>query len=247
MDWLDVMSGHAPGAAIDSGRLEDREAAGAETRVAPEDDRLRALALSVRGLYRQHLLADRAVDVGRATAREQFEAVARAVRDVIAPRWAQTRETYRAKNPKRVYYLSMEFLLGRSLANNLTNLLLDSRLPPFLADGGDLEWLGLLEQEPDPGLGNGGLGRLAACYLDSMATLALPAMGYGLRYRYGMFRQTIRDGWQAEGPDNWLKRTDPWEIARPDESVEVKLGCSLALQDGFIRLVAGPESARHSL
>ena len=121
-----------------------------------------------------------------------------------------------AQNPKRVYYLSMEFLIGRSLANNITNLLLDpwrrSSLPRE-----QLDWLDLLEQEPDAGLGNGGLGRLAACFLDSMATMQLPAMGYGLRYEYGIFRQTIENGWQREQPDNWLRRPDPWEVARPQE------------------------------
>jgi starch phosphorylase len=136
----------------------------------------------------------------------------------------------------------MEFLIGRSLGNNLVNLLLDPRMPRLAPDNDDLEWIGTMEQEPDPGLGNGGLGRLAACYLDSMATLALPAIGYGLRYEYGIFRQSIRDGWQQEQPDNWLRRPDPWEIARPDESVEVRLGCSLALREGHLQLIPGQES-----
>ena len=96
----------------------------------------------------------------------------------------------------------------------------------------NLDWLGLLEQEPDAGLGNGGLGRLAACFLDSMATLQLPAMGYGLRYEYGIFRQSIVDGWQQEQPDNWLRFPDPWEVARPREHVEVKLNCSFELRGG---------------
>jgi len=195
-----------------------------------------------RGLYRQHLLTDRAMDTVRATARERFEAFARAARDLIAPRWARTHETYARTNPKRVYYLSMEFLLGRSLASNLINLLLDP-WEPRIAAGEDLDWLGLLEQEPDAGLGSGGLGRLAACYLDSMATLALPAMGYGLRYEYGVFRQTIRNGWQQERPDNWLRRADPWEIARPDERVEVKLGCALGLRDGRLQFIPGRGSS----
>ena len=97
-----------------------------------------------------------------------------------------------------------------------------------------LDWLGLLEQEPDAGLGNGGLGRLAACFLDSMATMQLPAMGYGLRYEYGIFRQTIQDGWQREQPDNWLRRPDPWEVARPHEKVEVKLNCSFEVRGGTL-------------
>lgn len=212
--------------------------------VRPKDGEqaLRELAEMGRSFYRQHLLADRAADVDRATARERFEAFARAVRDIIAPRWARTQETYRQNDPKHVYYLSMEFLIGRSLGNNLVNLLLDPRMPRLAADGEDLEWIDAMEQEPDPGLGNGGLGRLAACYLDSMATLALPAVGYGLRYEYGIFRQSIRDGWQEEQPDNWLRRPDPWEIVRPDESVEVSLGCSLALRDGHLQLIPGQES-----
>ena len=129
------------------------------------------------------------------------------------------------RDPKRVYYLSMEFLIGRSLANNVTNLLLDPVAKKAIKEK-NLDWFELLEQEPDAGLGNGGLGRLAACFLDSMAAMQLPAMGYGLRYEYGMFKQSIKDGWQQEGPDNWLRRPDPWEVCSSNESVEVKLNCS---------------------
>ncbi|HYT92948.1 MAG TPA: glycogen/starch/alpha-glucan phosphorylase, partial [Gemmataceae bacterium] len=143
---------------------------------------------------------------------------------------------------KRVYYLSMEFLIGRSLANNVTNLLLDPVVKQAVKQK-NLDWLGLLEQEPDAGLGNGGLGRLAACFLDSMATMQLPAIGYGLRYEYGMFRQTIRDGWQNEQPDNWLRRPDPWEVARPHEQVEVKLGCSFEMRGGTLRAILGKPSS----
>jgi starch phosphorylase len=170
-------------------------------------------------LFERHLLFDDVVSPAAAGPRERFEAVARSVRDVLSQRWVRTEETYDRENPKRVYYLSMEFLLGRSLANNVTNLLLDSVAEQAVKDK-HLDWLGLLEQEPDAGLGNGGLGRLAACFLDSMATMQLPAMGYGLRYEYGIFRQSIRDGCQQEQPDNWLRRPDPWEVARPNESVE---------------------------
>jgi len=161
------------------------------------------------GLYERHLIFDNVVDVAAADARMRFEAVAHAVRDVLSQRWVCTEKTYERENPKRVYYLSMEFLIGRSLSNNITNLLLD----PVVMDAvqqRNLDWLYLLEQEPDAGLGNGGLGRLAACFLDSMATLQLPAMGYGLRYEYGIFKQSIQDGWQVERPDNWLRRHDPW-------------------------------------
>ena len=145
--------------------------------------------------------------------RDQFEAFARSVRDVLAQRWALTTETYKRQNPKMVYYLSMEFLIGRSLANNITNLALDN-----LAQGAisrkDLDWLELLGREPDPGLGNGGLGGLAACFLDSMATLQLPALGYGMRYEYAIFRQSIRDGWQHEQPDNEPETGPPGSGAR---------------------------------
>jgi len=128
-----------------------------------------------------------------------------------------TEKTYERENPKRVYYLSMEFLIGRSLANNVTNLLLDD-LTKEAVKQKNLDWFELLEQEPDAGLGNGGLGRLAACFLDSMATMQIPAMGYGLRYEYGIFKQSIQDGWQQELPDNWLRRPDPWEVARQHET-----------------------------
>src|SRR5262249_485937 len=134
-------------------------------------------------LYDRHLLFDNIVDRAAAGPRERFEAFARAVRDILSQRWVQTENAYQRENPKRVYYLSMEFLIGRSLANNITNLLL-SPVATHTARQKNLDWLGLLEQEPDAGLGNGGLGRLAACFLDSMATLQLPAMGYGLRYEY---------------------------------------------------------------
>jgi len=194
-------------------------------------------------LYERHLLFDDVIAPEAAGARERFEAAARSVRDVLSQRWILTDSTYDRVNPKRIYYLSMEFLIGRSLANNVTNLLLD----PFvkeIADRKNLDPLGLIEQEPDAGLGNGGLGRLAACFLDSMATMQLPAMGYGLRYEYGIFKQTIQDGWQHEEPDNWLRRQDPWEVPRPNEAVEVKLNCSFAMQkEGHLYPVAGRPSS----
>src|SRR5260221_4857798 len=136
----------------------------------------------------------------------------------------------------------MEFLIGRSVANNVMNLLLDPVMQQAVREE-HLDWLGLLEQEPDAGLGNGGLGRLAACFLDSMATMQLPGMGYGLRYEYGMFKQTIQDGWQQEKPDNWLRHPDPWEVARPHEQVEIKLNCSFEMQAGALRAIAGKTSS----
>ncbi len=193
-------------------------------------------------LYERHLLFDDVVKPAAAGPRERFEAFARSVRDILAQRWVRTEETYEREDPKRVYYLSMEFLLGRSLANNVTNLLLDSVAQQAVKQK-HLDWLGLLEQEPDAGLGNGGLGRLAACFLDSMATMQLPAMGYGLRYEYGIFRQSIHDGWQHEQPDNWLRRPDPWEVARPNEKVEVKLNSSFEVHGGSLRAIVGRPSS----
>jgi len=188
------------------------------------------------GLYERHLLFDNVVALTAAGARERFEAVARSVRDVLSQRWIRTEETYERRNAKRIYYLSMEFLIGRSLANNVTNLLLDPAVRD-LAARKQVDWLGLLEQEADAGLGNGGLGRLAACFLDSMATLQLPAMGYGLRYEYGIFKQSMRNGWQQEEPDNWLRRADPWEVARPQETVEFPIGCGFELRGGSLGVI----------
>jgi starch phosphorylase len=186
--------------------------------------------------YERHLLFDRAIDPKVASARERFEAFSRSIRDVLAQRWVLTKSTYERENAKRIYYLSMEFLIGRSLANNVTNLLLDPLVQQAVQEKG-IDWLDLVEQEPDAGLGNGGLGRLAACYLDSMATMQLAATGYGLRYEYGMFKQTIVNGWQKENPDNWLRDSDPWEIARPHEQVKVKLNVSFQLRAGSLQVI----------
>ena len=150
-------------------------------------------------LYERHLVFDNVMEATTIGARERFEAIARSVRDILSQRWVCTDKAYERENPKRVYYLSMEFLIGRSLANNVTNLLLDPVANEAVKQK-KLDWFELLEQEPDAGLGNGGLGRLAACFLDSMATMQIPAMGYGLRYEYGIFKQTIQDGWQQRSP-----------------------------------------------
>ena len=194
-------------------------------------------------LYERHLVFDNVMNPTTVGARERFEAVARSVRDVLSQRWVHTEETYQRENAKRVYYLSMEFLIGRSLANNITNLLLDPGVNEAVKRQ-NLDWYELLEQEPDAGLGNGGLGRLAACFLDSMATMQIPAMGYGLRYEYGIFKQTIQDGWQHEFADNWLRRPDPWEVPRPpDETVEIKLNCSFEVRGGTLQAVVGRPSS----
>jgi starch phosphorylase len=189
-------------------------------------------------LYERHLTFDSVVDISASDFRMQYEAVAHSVRDVLSQRWVRTENTYKRENPKRVYYLSMEFLIGRSLSNNIINLMLDPVVKDVIQRK-SLDWRRIEEQEPDAGLGNGGLGRLAACFLDSMATLHLPAMGYGLRYEYGIFKQAIDKGWQLEQPDNWLRYSDPWEVARPQEAVEVKLGCSFELRDARLQVRSG--------
>jgi glycogen phosphorylase len=193
-------------------------------------------------LYERHLVFDNVMRSPTIGARERFEAAARSVRDTLSQRWVRTEETYQRENPKRVYYLSMEFLIGRSLTNNITNLLFDPIVRELVKQK-NIAWHELLEQEPDAGLGNGGLGRLAACFVDSMATMQIPAMGYGLRYEYGIFKQTIQDGWQHEQPDNWLRRPDPWEVPRPNETVEIKLNCSFEIRGGTLRAVAGRPSS----
>jgi starch phosphorylase len=187
-------------------------------------------------LYERHLFFDNVVDLATVGPRQRYEALAHSVRDILSQRWVRTEQTYERESSKRVYYLSMEFLIGRSLTNNIANLLLS----PYVSDAAKLstrDWLSLLEEEPDAGLGNGGLGRLAACFLDSMATMQLPAMGYGLRYEYGMFRQSLDNGWQREQPDNWLRRPDPWEVPRPDDKVEITLNCSFEIRKGALQPV----------
>ena len=188
--------------------------------------------------YDRHLLFDNVADPATLGAREEYEAFARSVRDILSQRWIRTEQTYGQKNPKRAYYLSMEFLIGRSLLNNVTNLLLG----PFVSEAvkrGAVDWVRLLDEEPDAALGNGGLGRLAACFLDSMATLQLPAMGYGLRYEYGIFQQSIKSGWQQESPDNWLRCGDPWEVARLNDTVEVHLSSSFEMAGGTLKPIFG--------
>ena len=194
-----------------------------------------------KALYERHLLVDKIVGLASATPHERFDAFALSVRESLARRWVETESTYARENPKRVYYLSMEFLIGRSLANNVENLLLNADARRAVKEI-DLDWLAILEQEPDAGLGNGGLGRLAACFLDSMATMQIPAMGYGLRYEYGMFKQVIREGWQVERPDNWLARRDPWEIRRVCDQVDIHLNCSFEVREGTLRAITGKPS-----
>ena len=156
-----------------------------------------------------------------ATINNNFWATALAVRDRVVERWIQTQQRYHKRNVKRVYYLSMEFLIGRLLGNYMYNLGLERELNGALQElGFDVEEI--REQELDAGLGNGGLGRLAACFLDSMATLGVPAHGYGIRFDYGIFHQKIKDGYQVELPDEWLRHGNPWEFARPEYGVKIR-------------------------
>jgi starch phosphorylase len=189
--------------------------------------------------YGRHLVLDHVVSAASADQRERFEAIARSVRDLLARRWLLTQETQDKENPKRVYYLSMEFLIGRTLLNNVINLGVEPFVRESLQAGPRQDWKEVLEGEPDAGLGNGGLGRLAACFVDSMATLQIPGMGYGLRYEYGIFRQAIEHGFQVEHPDHWLAQPDPWEVTRPRETVQVPLGCFFQLENGVLRAVPG--------
>lgn len=187
--------------------------------------------------YDRHLILGHVVTLDNASQRERFEALARSVRDVLTQRWLLTQQTHAQKNPKRVYYLSLEFLLGRTLVNNIHNLGIEEFIREDLQSDPRLDWTAVLESEPDAGLGNGGLGRLAACFIDSLATLQIPAMGYGLRYQYGIFRQAIEKGYQKEQPDHWLARPDPWEVSRPQEAVTIPLGCTFLLESGKLRAV----------
>ena len=176
---------------------------------------------SVRRAVADHLQFSQGKDEHTATAMDRYFAVAYAVRDRMMRRWVQTQQHYYRSDAKRVYYLSMEFLLGKALESNLINLGLLDTMRDALSGLG-LELSDLYPEEPDAGLGNGGLGRLAACFLDSMATLALPAYGYGIRYEFGIFDQEIRDGWQVERPEEWLRFGNPWEIPRPEHQLPVK-------------------------
>src|SRR3954468_14213901 len=168
-----------------------------------------------------HLTYTLARDHSSATSRDVYFSAAWAVRDRLADKWASTQARYHQKDAKRVYYLSLEFLMGRTLGNALLNLGLHDATAEALEE---LETTleEMEDTEPDAGLGNGGLGRLAACYLDSMATLGLPGYGYGIRYEHGIFRQDLVNGRQVERPDNWLRDENPWEIARPDRTYRIQ-------------------------
>jgi starch phosphorylase len=189
----------------------------------------------------RYLLCEHVVDPVSARSRQRFEAIARFIRDLVAHRWVKTRLAREKANPKRVYYLSMEFLLGRTLNNNIINLGAEPLVQRALdREGWDLTRV--LEEEPDAGLGNGGLGRLAACFIDSLATLQYSAMGYGLQYEYGIFRQSVRSGYQVEEPDNWLRQPDPWQVPRPGKEYEVPLEGSFELRGSAIKFIPNRQS-----
>ncbi len=188
-----------------------------------EDDRTGMTLDTLKRALADNLYYIQGKDEHFATPHDYYMALAYTVRDRLIHRQIKTAQTYFDKDTKVVYYLSAEFLIGRLLTNNLINIGMYQQTRQILKDCG-LDLDELLECEPEPGLGNGGLGRLAACFLDSLATLQIPAVGYGIRYEYGIFDQTIGNGWQEEHPDNWLRFGNPWEIPRTDYAVEVKLG-----------------------
>lgn len=181
--------------------------------------------------FESHLHRTLAKDHYTATDHDRYLALALTVRDRLIDQWIATQQRHHRQNAKRIYYLSLEFLIGRLLGNNVINLQIEDTCRTALSALG-LDWEVLREEETDAGLGNGGLGRLAACFLDSMSTLGLPAIGYGIRYDYGIFRQKIVNGYQVEQPDQWLRRGYPWEIARPEFSFPVHF-------EGRVDVVAG--------
>jgi starch phosphorylase len=188
-----------------------------------DDPRLAVTPEALERAVLEHLRYSQAKDLSSATPRDLYLAVSYTVRDRLVDRWIRTQRSYADHDPKRVYYLSAEYLLGRQLEANLLNLGAFDAMQQALAARG-IALSDVLDAEEDPGLGNGGLGRLAACFMDSLATLDLPAVGYGIRYEFGIFRQGIDKGWQVEHPDEWLRNGNPWELARPERKVVVSFG-----------------------
>ncbi|HUU10046.1 MAG TPA: glycogen/starch/alpha-glucan phosphorylase [Phycisphaerae bacterium] len=176
---------------------------------------------SIKTDFMRHLKHTLARDRYTATPHDEYLALALATRDRLIERWIETQQTHHRRLVKRVYYLSLEYLTGRSLGNNVINLGMEGAVRKAMGDLA-LDWFELRDEEVDAGLGNGGLGRLAACFLESLATMQIPAMGYGLRYDYGIFRQVIANGYQQERPDDWLRGGNPWEIPRPDYLIPVR-------------------------
>ncbi len=213
--------------------------AGAEGQagVSLKVEKLGSTPEAIRNGFLHHLKYTLAKDEYSATDHDRYFALALAVRDRLAERWLATSVTYHKNHVKRAYYLSMEYLMGRVMGNNVINLSLEEAVREAMRELG-LTWDHLREVERDAGLGNGGLGRLAACFLDSLATLQLPGYGYGLRYDYGIFRQAIKDGNQVEEPDNWLRFGNPWEIERPEAQFEVHFGGRVRMEEVGGRLKA---------
>jgi starch phosphorylase len=190
---------------------------------ATEDPHTGTSVATLQRAFLDHLCYERGRHFASATKSDHFLALAYTVRDRMVARWIDSMFRLLQTEERFVYYLSAEFLMGPQLGNNLVNLGLLERTRQALHEVG-IALDDLLEFEEEPGLGNGGLGRLAACYMDSLATLGLPAVGYGIRYEFGMFDQEIRDGWQAEITDKWLRWGNPWEIERPEKNFEVCFG-----------------------
>ncbi len=192
-------------------------------RIIDKEKFIQEIKNNVKNLYRKTL--------EEASQQEVYQAVSNAVKNVIIDQWLATQKTFDKEDPKILYYMSMEFLMGRALGNNLINMTAYTEVKEALEEiGFDLNVIE--DQEPDPALGNGGLGRLAACFMESLSTLGYPAYGCGIRYRYGLFRQKIEDGFQVEVPDNWLKDGYPFELRRPEHTFEVKFG-------GYVRSEMG--------
>ena len=193
------------------------------TKNTTENTRISYTAAAIERDFAEHLKYTQDADVFHTSMQGRYDALAYSIRDRIIHQWDISRKTQRAAKAKRVYYLSLEFLMGRAMTNNITNMGLKDEVSKALKDLG-YTYEELADVEPDAGLGNGGLGRLAACFLDSMATLDIPSFGYGIRYNYGIFRQQIKDGYQFEQPDNWLRDGNPWELPRPDLRFVVNFG-----------------------
>ena len=200
-----------------------------DTVVFNKEDFKKSVLDNVKNIYRKN--------IDEATGQQVFQAVAYAVKDMIIDRWIATQREYEEQDVKTVYYMSMEFLMGRALGNNMINLCCYKEVKEVLDElGFDINVIE--DQEPDAALGNGGLGRLAACFLDSLSTLGYPAYGCGIRYKYGMFKQEIKNGYQIEVPDDWLKDGNPFEVKRSEYAVEVKFG-------GYVRCYRGEDGRDH--